>query len=123
MKRIFSVSAFVIAGGLLWAIWPLLKRDPEVLAVGVILGLVLGSVVGIPVGLLVLAAQSRNEDRQQSSGRRQPQQPVHYPAMPVMWPPQQQMPMGMIDHDRGSWYSSGPAGYDLAWNEPPLVKE
>lgn len=118
MKRMITLILLAALVAVLYVIWPLLTRDPEVLAVGLTLGMVLGALAGIPVGLLVLAAQRRGENR--AWGKEPAPTPRPQPAMayPMAMHPNFVMPYGMQDTSAGSWYSNGQ--YDMTLGPPPV---
>lgn len=118
MKRIFTLIILAALTVILYMLWPLLTRDPEVLAVGLSLGVVLGALAGVPVGLLVLAAQRRSENREWKREQAAPRQPQPAMAYPMAMHPNFVMPHGMQDVNMGSWHSNGQ--YDMTLGPPPV---
>lgn len=115
MKKLLTLLGLALGAAVAWWAWDKANTAPDVFFAGAITGLLLGVVAGIPAGLLVLAAARRDEER---ASRRQPapapQRPVYMVAAPHSQYSQPGYPAPPAP--AGSWYSPGPAAYDLDWN-------
>ncbi|MCB9161623.1 MAG: hypothetical protein H6644_17575 [Caldilineaceae bacterium] len=115
MKRTLSLVILLIFAGAIYVLYPLLVRDPEVLAIGFTVGMIFGGVTGIPTALLVMAAQRRRDEPAPASAPRPAQPALPYP-MAAAYPPNFVMPYGMADTN-GSWQTNGV--HDMSWGPPP----
>ena len=118
MKTLLKLIGLGLAGALGWWIWDLAVIAPNIFLAGVITGLLTGVVAGVPAGLLVLAATRRDRDESSPARRQQPaayppQRPGYMPVYTAQIPVQH--PGYPTQPPAGSWYSPGPAAYDVEW--------